>query len=519
MDENNQKTNSVKWIDSSIVILFFAGILSFLLFTGTLNSGYHFIDDHEMLHIHSDLEKMSFIDTSIHWIKSDLIIRFRPMYFFHRVLEMKIFGDNFFVLSFYTGLLAASAFSFFYFGARKLKYSIFESLLFVFLAFIGSQMAVWWRLGPSESVGMLFLGLSFLFMAKCLNKKRYKINNILFIIFLIITSLCKESLVIIVPAFVLFKVWNEKRVFQITAKESIKNNLLLVFPIIIMFFELLIIKFFVGTNKIGYAGMTSSANEFIVGIKNMLFGENSLFDWMKLLSMLVLIYFISFLFNKESRKEKFIRSVKYLSLLFLFSLMIVLPNIFMYAKSGMFERYLLPTTLGMAFLAISILQRTKQKFFRWLIFLAIFVFIATSFNTAKTDAVAFANEGKRTNELLSAIADHAGSNPNIIVVADPASRYEISFSLKAYLSSRNIGNLYGYPIARDYTTDFERGLEQGWMSWFENKTIEDINGQPDQIVIIDKNQAVIFFDQSGVSELNYENILGSDNPSLLYIKR
>jgi hypothetical protein len=134
-------------------------------------------------------------------------------------------------LSIFTGILAMCSFSFFYFGARKLKYGVLESLVFVLLIFIGSQMAIWWRLGTNETIGMFFLGLAFLFMAKCTKKENYRLNNVAFIILLIIASLCKESFIITIPALVVFKIWNEKNVFKITFKESVKNNYLLAVPI------------------------------------------------------------------------------------------------------------------------------------------------------------------------------------------------------------------------------------------------------------------------------------------------
>jgi hypothetical protein len=250
---------------------------------------------------------------------------------------VKIFSLNFFSLSIFVGVLALFSFSFFYFGARRLGYSITQSFLFVLLMFVGSQASIWWRLGTNETIGIFFLGLSFLFMTKCLDLKYYRINNILFIIFLIITSLCKESFIIVIPAFIIYKIWNEKVFFNIKIRESIINNWLSILPAIIVFIELWIIKFVIGTNQIGYAGLTSSFAEFINGIKNIILNPASLLVWIKLLMLLIPIYLVSFLFIKENKKTLLLQSLKTLSVCFCFAMLIILPSIIMHAKSGMVD--------------------------------------------------------------------------------------------------------------------------------------------------------------------------------------
>ncbi len=513
------KFKGTKYFDYSIVTLFFVGILLFLFLTGTLNSGYHFIDDHEMLKIHSDLESNSFIDVSTEWIGNDFNIRFRPIYFLHRVLEIKLLGINFFILSFYTGILAALTFSLFYIGARKLNLSVFLSLIFIFLTFIGSQMAIWWRLGPNETIGMVFLGFSFYFMTKCIKKKRYLLNTILFIIFLILASLSKESFVIIIPAFVLFKIWNEKNTFNIPMKKSIENNLLLALPMIIMLFELWFIKYVVGTDKIGYAGTGLSVYGYLKGIKNIILNKNSLLGWLILLLILIVIHGMSFLFIKNERKKKFIQSIKYLLLYLSFSIMIVLPNIFLYSKSGMAERYLLPSILGLSVLAIIIVKNTKKIFCRRLVYLVIFIFITLSFWTVKVEATNFAKEGKETNELLSTVTKNTKSDSKILFVFDPLEKSEVISSSITYLTIEGVNNLYGYLIEREYTKEYERRLEKKWKNKFKDKTIENMNGKPDIILVLNKNQSEVFFSQSGTLESEYINIITNNSLHAVYLKK
>lgn len=499
------------------VILFFSIIMfSFLHITGTLTSGYHFIDDHGMISIRNNLKETSFSETVFNYTKNDLLIRFRPFYYFYYISVVEIFSLNFLAMSVFIGILAVSSFLFFYFGARKLKYSIFESVLFVLLAFVGPQLAIWWRLGTNETIGMFFLGLAFLFMAKCTDKEKYKSNNIIFVILLIIASLCKESFIIIIPAFVVFKIWNEKNVFEITFKESVKNNYLLIIPLVVMFIELVIIKFVVGTNKIGYAGVTSTVAEFWLGIKNILFNKISLLTWLNLMSGLLGLYLISFIFQKENRKDVIPQSLKNFFVCFCFSALLVLPNILMHAKSGMVERYLLPTTFGLAFLVAGILKNTKNIYIKMIMYAVIFFFIFSSFTIAKTNAVIFATEGKSANILFTAVKKELKRSDSVLLVVDPVSRYEVSHSIKTYLSYHGFDNFYAYPILREYKNDFELGLKNQWLKWFEGKELENISGNPKIIIIFDKINSDKFFIESGLIKNNYINIVGENYPYKIY---
>lgn len=517
MEKDNLEKRKIKLTDFVPLGLIFIGVFSFLFFTGTLNSGYHFVDDHEMLSIESGLKNSSFWDVSSGWVKSSLHARFRPMYYFHRVFEMKIFGPNFPALALYTALLAALTFALFWQGAKKMKFSNIEALFFIALTFIGVQSSIWWRLGPAETIGMVFLGFSFFFLAKAGERKKYFQNSILFIVFLLLASFCKESFVVVIPAFTIYKVWYEKKVFAISAKESIRNNLILLIPLIVMLVEFWAIVFRIGTNDIGYAGMTSSIRDFFDGVKNIFYSPNSLLNWINLLRVLVPAYLISFLFV-ENKKQDFIQSLNLLFPYLLFSLLIVLPNIFMYAKSGMIERYLLPTTLGLAFLAVGFWKNTKGIIFKSLAVLAILIFLITSFNVAKTNAVLFAIDGKTTNALLSAVTKNSNPNSKILLVVDPVVRYEVSWSLKTYLSSHGFENVFGYPIMGVYVSDFQLGLRDQWIKWFENRNLKDMKKKPDVIVFIDKIQSDIFFNQSDITQSKYKNVLDNNSSYAVYTK-
>lgn len=333
-------TKHSKIFDILLLITLAISSFLFLVNTGNIDDGYHLTDDHEIIRINNDLKQSNFIDIANKWITDDFKIRYRPIYFAHRVLEAEIFHDNLFYWSLWTGILMMCSIIFFYLGIRRFDFSKLSSVLFVILIFVGPQFAVWWRLGPNETIGMFLLSISFLTIK---NKSNSIFLNIIFSISLILTSLAKESFTVIVPAFIFLRIFSNNDSF----KESLRKNWMLIFPILVFMFNIYMILFVVGTDKIGYAGNVNQ-DTILQNAINLINGQiNNIFN---LYITLFIVTSVVCLYNNKSfrfiLKKEFYVPV-------LFSLLIILPNIYLYLKPGMTERYLLPSTLGFAFLIIA----------------------------------------------------------------------------------------------------------------------------------------------------------------------
>src|SRR5687768_2927715 len=72
-----------------IFALFWSGLL---IYSGTLTSGYHLIDDWEMLEIRQDLSESSLPAVVAETLRMDLTIRLRPWYYVHRVFSLWLLG-------------------------------------------------------------------------------------------------------------------------------------------------------------------------------------------------------------------------------------------------------------------------------------------------------------------------------------------------------------------------------------------------------------------------------------------
>jgi glycerol uptake facilitator-like aquaporin len=328
--------------------------------------------------------------------------------------------------------------------------------------------------------------------------------------------LCKESFIIIAPAFIVFKLWYEKNKYELSIKETLRNNSLLVIPFLVMCFSLWLIIFVIGTNKIIYAGINSNINiiPLINGSYRIL--RNSLFEIniIIILSLLLIYYEL-----KDEKKFKAILIELILPAIFAF--LIVVPNLILYAKSGMDERYLLPSTIGIAFLAVSIL-RTINKNHSWLfklLVVIILIIFAKPTNMVVKRARNFANEGFQTEKMFAAIIQNSNENSNILLVANPAYYSEWSNSLRTYLSLTNDINLYGFPVNDEYQNDFDKFLSETWHLRFEGRKFEDIKGDIDIIVFFNKKMDSLFYEESGLNPLNYNNLLEQDTDFGVYKRK
>jgi hypothetical protein len=493
--------------DKTVVLLIPCVVFLFLFLTGTITSGYHFVDDHEVIRMKVDLKSSTLIDVTKKWVQEDLVSnnRFRPLYYIHRVFEAELFGSNFFLWSLYNGIQCCIALIFFYLGIRNLKFSPGESILFLIIVFLGPQSAIWWRLGPSEGLAMFFFSLSFYFMSKSLEGKNYILNNVLFIFFLILSSLCKESFVLIIPGFLFFKLWHEKNNLWLSLKETLTKNLILLIPVIVLVIELVIIKFYVGTN---YSGLSSDLTDNLKGFFST--GVHFLRSYLNIIIVGVILFVIN-LFRK-----KIIFRIDPFSLIFFF--LIITPNLILYSKSIFAGRYFLPSTIGLGFLVVSFIKGFEENtgsFKKLALTLVMISFLPFLIN-AYTDAIRFSKEGTATKRLLSAISKNYIAGSQAMVIVDPIVSYEKSVSLKIYLNFEDKIDLYGYPLVINEDAESDAGLVEGWKSYFNDKLSENLNTKPGLLIFLDCLHVDKFFKTSNLLQSDYTAVdIGNSKFALL----
>lgn len=492
--------------DIVAIFLLIIVVSAFFLEADTITSGYQLVDDHEILRIKHDLASKSFLETTLKWIEKDLTIRYRPVYYVHRIVETKVFGSNLTLWSLYTILLFIGTMLSFYAGMRKMGFPILESVGFLLLTFIGPQMEIWWRLGPNETIGMFFLGLAFFFMLNC--EKRYWLNTILFSFFLVLASLSKESFTIIIPAMLIFKIFHEKKKFSLPIKDVFKKNIILLIPLLVMVFNLYIIVFVVGTNQIGYAGVSGSALDIIKGGMNIL--TRSLKNY--LLLSLAFLGVASF----RMRKKNVLEFYRNISLPFWVLLFIVTPNLILYAESGMMAgRYLLPLVLGFSIFIVALIRETGKTLNGLRVIFLIIVFGFTAYLSAQAfkTAQAYSEKGIKVNAFLSAVLENSTESSEVLLVVDPLSYFEASIAVQSYISLDKNIPLYGYAVYNPDTWNDRGNLVIGgenlidiWESWFDGKSFSDLTNNPDLIIFLERAPVEQFFNESGIDKKDYTKL-------------
>ena len=510
----NSSVKKYKYIIALVLFIFIWGII--LLFSGTIFSGYHFADDHEILRIKNDLvlSNNNVITTTFKWINNDIFNanRFRPFYFLDRVFRVFIFSNNFIALSIYNGILAIIVSFILFIFIKKIGFSFFESIIFSCLTLIGAQSCIWWRLGPNESIAMVMFSFSLIFLyLNIYSKKHNFIFEIIWILFVILVSLSKESFILFLPSLIILKIWLYKYKNNTNWINSIKKNIVpIIFILFILIFEILFIKLFVSLTwshrKIGFEGFKFL--EYINAIINFYFR-----GVVPLGIVLTVFYTISvFIIYKKNGKEELIPYFKKSLPAFILLFIIIIPQAMMYSNTNIHGRYLLPAIFGFTFFIIYNLGLIrKYKLFALNIFFVMFLFITIMINTMLTfnGAKKFTNKGKRNNNLFHSIKENTSENSLILIVADPIGNIEWAFSIKTYLNLvLKKDNLYVYSILnRNDYHDYYDEFIKAFNSFYKENILQNIDNKDliDFIIIFqDLNKRYIEGTKDWFNKENYK---------------
>ncbi|MBD2097436.1 hypothetical protein H6F90_20260 [Trichocoleus sp. FACHB-591] len=459
-----------------VTALLIALVVWFSLFmsSGSLFSGYHFTDDHEITAIHYSFvhHQSDLFEVIKQWLVADhLSGRFRPLYYIHRIIETRIFGINFFLWSLYTGILAAlTTFLLFVFG-KFLKLSFSAAIVLAFLTTLGAQSAIWWQLGPAETIGFFLLSVALPFAglsaAKSQQKMLYQSG---FLVSTILMSLCKENLVVAIPAIAFIQVWLSRTNGSKTWLQAIKDNQFSLAVLgLVCLAELLFIKYFLGLRGTGYAGVEKINFSRILLVTKTLSHYSS--GWI-ILSAIVLIFTINYKTNLKQSARLLLKTIYYPFFLFI---LLILPQLVVYAKSDISQRYLLPAVFGYSVLISLLYQHAKDNYKALdnIVLGLITLSLAINLSLAWNAACVFAAEGRSTQVLLKTITENTEVNQPILLITHPLVYVEWNLSIKRYLSYiAHHDNLYLGTYSPQKDQYFRKALEI-----YEQKSLEQISNK------------------------------------------
>ncbi|MBI5892281.1 MAG: hypothetical protein HZB79_01285 [Deltaproteobacteria bacterium] len=340
-------------------IFFLAFWFSIFIGSGSVFSGYHLTDDHEAIRIHNDIKAQNnIIGVYKKWMKEDFTFRFKPLFVIWRVTEVSVFGDNFNMRLAYRGMLAVFTSFFLFLFFKKIGFSLLESILFPLLSFLGPQDTVWWAGGVNEAISMFFLSLTLIFMAYMIHAKKSRfIYGLLFALFAILTSLSKESFILMIPAIVFWMVLLYKENDGVSFFDSVKKNIwLIVILLLVMSAELFIVVKWFGTGGYGaHAGGLDGFNPllYLKTAKDITLSISTIGLGLIIILSVLLVIYSSAEKGLYVRIKKFLGSFHYAIIL---SILIISPQIVIYARSGVFGRYILPLILGYSIFLLYIIK-------------------------------------------------------------------------------------------------------------------------------------------------------------------
>jgi len=250
-----------------------------------------------------------------------------------------------------------------------------------------------------------------------------------------------------------------------------------------MLIELYIIIAFVGINKLGYVGVDQNIHLF------RLLGSSIYFTIRRGPFILALFGMFLIMRARLNNNQKFsiyeifkVFIDNFLKIIILFSL-IFFPQAFLYNKTGLRGRYLLPVFLAFSFLVVYLqreinksrkIRYISQKIFVILLIIMLLFKVKPTIHIAKD----FTNEGVVTNSFLKSITKNTNENSEILIASDPVGNFEWSISISSYLKLvGNRSNYYFIWIETDrvvHNSEFSERLRKKIKAEFKDKDLTNI---------------------------------------------
>lgn len=428
---------------------------------GVVDSGYHFVDDHVFLAYRNMIEDVGILQTIKYQLSVDLIERFRFVYIILRVFHSLLWPH--FVL-FYLGQSILVGFGMYlsYIVARKYSCPKWLSYLFSVIILIGPQSEVVWRLGTQEMTCIVFLMATLVLIFNYVDNPK-NIKNLMWVI-LIMPFLAgtKESFLVLLPALAMILVL---RVFQNRELPVTFSNVIsvvreyivgILWIMVVFFADIYFILTHIDVNGFGYAGVDTSVglSNYLSVFKEIAKDEFEFFvpATLIVIGVLFVISLYQILVNKnyEGLKLLFIEVC-------IFGVML-LPQLVLHAKSRMYKRYLIPSTVAFAFVLVIFAYIHLKDLKRIKVLYYIFILAVTAQIMLDSPVWArgtlFASDGVNAGKIMKNIAADSQGEKTVVSVMDMELDLSIAMYLQDMYGERKVYNVYRTDIVDGKVFDF-----------------------------------------------------------------
>lgn len=484
--------------DGICLLVLFATVFSVVAFSGNFTPAPRLVDENQIYLLAHQIDEQG-----LGWVVRDHFThrivdmnRLVPVYLLHKIGLVWVFGENLLGWHVYMATLGAVTAWLLYGFGRLLRLSAAEAIAFSLIVVLGEQSVVWLRLFHAEGVGLFFTALALVFAGL---EHRSRDGTIAypfcFVACAMIASLSKESFILVLPALVVVWLLLSRR----SGREWLcRQNVWLASAMGAIFLsELFVIRFAFEETHFHYTGWFGfDAERFRTALADVFAPQRS---WIFIVSTVAGLVGILHLRRAKGTRQAAAETALGAAVLFLVSLLIVLPQVLLYMSSGfsadaVFDgsRFLIPASLGLAGLAVipvSWARKTVEssehrsrfpvRTFPALATAVVVGYLVVRYSTAMTTATAYADRGADRHDYLEAIARHTSTDDRVLVgfggvqtADEPLQPRRLAVMLSEYLE---LGNVWYLPVTGSEPRDvFEydwHGLDDHITRRMEDRTL------------------------------------------------
>lgn len=480
---------NITWLEVVMISgLAFVMMYGLLYKLGTLSSGYHFLDDHELIRLEIAFgEQQSLGSVMRSWVTNDLLWRFRPLYWVERTMMAYFFGANLLYWNIYTAVKGTITFVLLYMAARYMKCNPVISGIFTVLILYGAQFTPWYRSANQENTGLMLCALTMCLIAAQAYHHKFDSKgwNAAIVVSAVLCGFMKESFTLLLPAFGAIRFWLEYR-------EKAENKLFTclkkhwaVYGMMALSFmvNILVLLFYVGVDQVSYAGFHEETG--LVEYWNGIVSSYQLYlKWYVNIAAVLLFLLVR---AGKNNWKKYWGHV-------LIGFYVIGVQLVAHAKSGMWERYIIPWIVGYAFVFVilgwKILKSTKLSKLIYVLILCILVYMEAPVVLSK--ARDYAYDGQMTALYFQTILDHTDENSHII-----STYYDVELNLSTECWLENHGRPYAYSCdiaTGELTNQVQlKGTAPATLDWENAQVVTCYDNQVDSVLAtLGENRAALY---------------------------
>ena len=419
-----------------VLLISFGVVFGILCGTGTLFSGWHFVDDHEYAEYvyMMKYQHISPWQLMYSWLTMYKHTRFQPLYFPIRILAVCLLGTNLVAFSIVRGILVALTLVFLYYAAKLMGTSSFYASLFASISLVGYQSAMWWKLGTQEALGTCLLAAGFYCMLKWLQNNKTAFAVVSLLIFTVAGNY-KESYIVTIPfmlAYVIYDTYRDKNTIREMwdARSLLSKRIwYLVTLSIILIVLVMMVLLLPGTGYFVKGMGLSEKIQAYIGATSREFSAD--LKWVKWASLFLIAIVLTYLEELKKLWKEVLLTIIYL-----------LPQVALYGETGFLERYILPASIGYAFFFVVVLSRWKVLTGKRRKFYAFVLIMLLLLNTRAmlVEADYFRYRGESITTMMEEVNKMSGKDKKILSCFSP--HEESNITLKYWMLLNGNDRIY-----------------------------------------------------------------------------